>query len=76
MAKIRRAGLIEKTAEVRPLSALRWLDSVRRDFFLDRPTTILAEPVCSKIKTDLSRGGVMIETQHPTEADSSYRAKR
>jgi hypothetical protein len=44
MGKIRRAGLIEKAAEVRPLSALRWLDSVRRDFFLDRPTTILAEP--------------------------------
>jgi len=34
-------------------------------------------PVWSKIKTDLSRGGVMIETQHPTEPDSSFhRAKR
>jgi hypothetical protein len=33
--------------------------------------------VWSKIKTDLSRGGVMIETQHPTEPDSSFhRAKR
>jgi hypothetical protein len=34
-------------------------------------------PVWSKIKTDLSRGGVMIETQHPTEPDSSvHRATR
>ena len=33
--------------------------------------------VWSKIKTDPSRGGVMIETQHATEPDSSvHRATR
>src|SRR4249919_2601354 len=29
-------------------------------------------PVWSKIRTDLSRAGAMIEAQHPTEADSSF----
>ena len=33
--------------------------------------------VWSKTKTDLSRGGVMVETEHPTEPDSSiHRATR
>lgn len=32
--------------------------------------SITFETVWSKIKTDLSHGGVMIETQHPTEPDA------
>jgi hypothetical protein len=29
-------------------------------------------PLLSRISMDLSRGGVMVETEHPTEPDSSF----
>jgi hypothetical protein len=65
----------------RPVSCLRFtsaLPSARLGGIVNWNTLeILGSAVWCKIKTDLSRGGVMIETQHSTEPDSpAHRATR
>ena len=32
----------------------------------------IGQPVLSRIRMDLSRGSVVVETEQPTEADSSF----